>query len=383
MGKRKKKSLSPNRSNTSPQLKKGKRNSTPGGLDAAGSSCVNRNHDNIYSLLPVEDEHDGAGQTSGKTASAPRKAPRNGPSTTEHDGGEADGSGPPPRNAKLPPLVVKSVSLDKLKRTMQAINVTADFKLSGMGTKLIIASEKDYNKAKTYLIKAGAEFYTHDVTSEKPFKAVIRGLPDMDTDVILAELRDYYDQHPLAVFPVNRRNRTAKYRDVLYLVHFAKGSTTLGALKSIRSINQVIIKWDRYKGPNRSITQCMRCLNFGHGTRNCHLNPKCNYCSLDHWTEDCELEGACQLKCSNSAGEHHNRQTVYQARGVPENPVTSNDQQPSQSAATKEEEGRYHRPRHVPGTAASSVGSPSTSTTSTFSTSDQRCRWASTRFQVV
>ncbi|EAT42743.1 AAEL005758-PA [Aedes aegypti] len=48
----------------------------------------------------------------------------------------------------------------------------------------------------------------------------------------------------------------------------------------------------------------MRCLNFGHGTRNCNLKPSCNFCLQEHCTENCVLEGAREFRCANSSGQH-------------------------------------------------------------------------------
>lgn len=205
---------------------------------------------------------------------------------------------------KIPPLMVKAVGLSKLKATMKAINIEAKYKLCRVGVKVVLASKEDYQKAKSYLTRSKTEFYSFDMPSEKPFKAVIRGLEAMDTDDIKMELEHHYKLKPLAVFPMSRHDKKTTYRDCLYLVHFVKGSATLGALKAVRFLNDTIVEWEGYRGANRDVTQCMRCLHFGHGARNCNVKPRCGVCTQQHETKDCPIEEVVDYKCANCGGNH-------------------------------------------------------------------------------
>ncbi|XP_065077035.1 uncharacterized protein LOC135700441 [Ochlerotatus camptorhynchus] len=176
---------------------------------------------------------------------------------------------------KLPPLVVKSVPLDKLAQEMVSLGVAAEYKLCGIGTKIILHTKADYNKALASLKNSKVEFFTHDIPGDKPYKVVIRGLPNFETKVIEDEIIGRYKLAPIAVFRIKRRNESQrKYQDCLFLVHFKKGTVTLNALQAIRSLFNVIIRWESYRGGRRYVTQCQRCLNFGHGTRNCNINPR-------------------------------------------------------------------------------------------------------------
>lgn len=205
---------------------------------------------------------------------------------------------------KIPPLMVKAVGLSKLKATMKAINIEAKYKLCRVGVKVVLESKEDYLKAKTYLTRSKTEFYSFDMPSDKPFKAVIRGLEAMDTDEIKQELEHHYKLKPLAVFPMSRHDKNKTYRDCLYLVHFRKGSVTLGALKAVRYLNDTIVEWEGYRGANRDVTQCMRCLHFGHGARNCNVKPRCGVCTQQHETKDCPIEEVVDYKCANCGGSH-------------------------------------------------------------------------------
>lgn len=47
--------------------------------------------------------------------------------------------------------------------------------------------------------------------------------------------------------------------------------------------------------------RCFKCQKFGHGAKSCKGNTKCNKCSQNHETNDCNIE---ILKCVNCEGEH-------------------------------------------------------------------------------
>ncbi|XP_058817775.1 uncharacterized protein LOC131681085 [Topomyia yanbarensis] len=173
----------------------------------------------------------------------------------------------PPTNVtvKLPPLIVKSIPLEQLQKVLHAKGISAQFKLTRIGIKVMLQTMDEY------LNQHKAQFFTDDMPSEKPFKAVVRGLPVMQPEDIKSELEERYKLQPLAVYVIARKKKeNYEYRDCLYLVHFRKGTVTLGALKAAKFIGNVVVSWEPHRGIYKDVTQCMRCLHFGHGTRNCH-----------------------------------------------------------------------------------------------------------------
>lgn len=215
----------------------------------------------------------------------------------------ADNRSQQAKQAKLPPVVVKNIPLDKLKRDLESNGIHAQFKLTRIGIKIMVHSKNELSLTKAYLNKLKAEFFTHDIQEEKPFKAVVRGLPLMSKEMIIEELMYRYKLQPVACHVMARQDQQ-DYRDCLYLIHFRRGSVTMNALKAVRSILSVIISWEPYRGSNRDVTQCMRCLNFGHGTRNCNLKPRCNVCASKHITAECPLQDATEFKCANCSENH-------------------------------------------------------------------------------
>lgn len=122
-------------------------------------------------------------------------------------------------------------------------------------------------------------------------------------DEIVAELEEA-KLKPIKVFPDSRLNDET-HRDNLYLVHLEKGSTTMADLQKVRSLFDIIVEWERYKPKRRGVTQCTNCLAFGHGTRNCHMHPRCGKCAERHSTDDCQhMEEGSDPKCANCGANH-------------------------------------------------------------------------------
>ncbi|XP_065075285.1 uncharacterized protein LOC135699031 [Ochlerotatus camptorhynchus] len=116
-------------------------------------------------------------------------------------------AGPSAAKVKLPPLVVKVVPLKTLIGDFTSLGIAAEFKLGRIGTKVMLRTKVEYEVAVKYLKDSKAEFFTHDIPGEKPFK---------------------------------------------------KGSVTLNALQAIRSMYSIIVRWEPYRGGHRDVTQCQR-----------------------------------------------------------------------------------------------------------------------------
>lgn len=205
-----------------------------------------------------------------------------------------------PKKEKIPPIFTTSKDLAILRSEIILSGSKAEFKLCSQGTKIICPTVEDYNRVGNHLQKKSYEFHTHDLPGSRPFKVVIRGLPDFAVEDVQSELENL-QLRPLKVFKMTRKDQEQKnYRDFLFLVHFAKGTTTLKQLQEIRAIHHIIVRWEAYRGTTRSVTQCQRCLRFGHGTRNCYMKPRCSKCGGGHVNNDCEAE----TRCGNCGNNH-------------------------------------------------------------------------------
>lgn len=205
---------------------------------------------------------------------------------------------------KLPPLVVMNVDLATLHTKLDSCKVNLTFKLTRFGTKINCSSLEAYNTVQNRIQQCGFEYYTYDKPNERPYRVVIRGLPLVNPDTIKDELKKQHDLQVQAIHIIKRKGEYATMEESFYLLHFPKGYTNLKKLREIKHIGQIIVRWEVYRNKRADVTQCMKCLYHGHGTRNCHLKSRCNNCSENHDTEMCPTKDVSTKRCANCSGAH-------------------------------------------------------------------------------
>lgn len=209
------------------------------------------------------------------------------------------------KKEKVPPFYVKGFPtglLDQIK-LLSEHGLKCTVRLCTEGYKLMVPSMNHYKAVQELLKQRKVEYFSHDIEASKPLKVVIRGLPDMETEALLADLKKKGLQ-PLAIHKMKRHDNTRIYRDQLYLIHLEKNSTSLADLQTIHSLEYIAITWERYRPIHREVTQCTKCLNFGHGARNCHMAIRCLRCGISHEENSCQLLKSADPVCANCGDAH-------------------------------------------------------------------------------
>lgn len=172
-----------------------------------------------------------------------------------------------------------------------------------IGIKLDLNDKADYSKCIEALSARKIAFFTHGDKSEKTFKAVLSGLPKMETGVIVDEMKQF-NIMPSSVTELVTKNSSP--HNCLYLVQFRAKDVSLNILRKIRAIDHVIVSWKPFKPRNKGPTQCNKCAMFGHGAQNCHRSETCMLCaSTTHATINCHYSESAKdafvFKCYNCA----------------------------------------------------------------------------------
>ncbi|CAD6229471.1 GSCOCG00006611001-RA-CDS [Cotesia congregata] len=108
-------------------------------------------------------------------------------------------------------------------------------------------------------------------------KFVIKGLPLLEIDDITTDIKEL-GITPKKLVKMKTKEENFDVNTATYYLAVPY-DTDVEQLYAIKTICGVCVKWEKYKNPKR-ITQCYNCQSFGHGTTNCHQNPKCVKC---HW----------------------------------------------------------------------------------------------------
>jgi hypothetical protein len=145
--------------------------------------------------------------------------------------------------------------------------------------------------------------FTHTVDHKRPLRIVLLGLPNMPVDEVKEALEEN-DIFPDEIKPMKiTKSRLLEHNN--FVLHFPKGSVSIGRLREIKHISHVIVKWNYFDSKRYGPTQCRRCQAWGHGSSNCHLNPACVKCAGAHETSACpvsprgQIVPEDQLKCVN------------------------------------------------------------------------------------
>ena len=123
------------------------------------------------------------------------------------------------KKEKIPPFYVKGFPVGLREAIVFYVDkgLKCTIRMCTEGYKLMVPSLNHYKAVQVILQKHVVEYFSHDIEAEKPLKVVLRGLPDMEVDTLLEELKAN-GLKPIQIHKTTRHNKTRKYRDQLYLV---------------------------------------------------------------------------------------------------------------------------------------------------------------------
>uniref|UniRef100_A0A182PXA2 Pre-C2HC domain-containing protein n=1 Tax=Anopheles epiroticus TaxID=199890 RepID=A0A182PXA2_9DIPT len=209
----------------------------------------------------------------------------------------------PKPSQRFPPIVVKNPRFQELRTALQHV-ANVEYQIVGVGTKVFVKREEDFAAVLTFLETSNCEFYTHDLPKNRPFKVVIRGLPLME-ECDIQQCLEQEGVQVTGIYRIKRRHEgDGDNGNCLYLIHIKKGTTRLSELKEIRALLSIRIRWEAFRGGRRGVTQCLRCLGFGHGSRNCAMRKRCMNCGQEHGVAECTADATDEPKCANCGGKH-------------------------------------------------------------------------------
>lgn len=210
-----------------------------------------------------------------------------------------------PKPPKVPPIVTVDLNRHHISALMTRCAIEpADYtiKYMSIGIKILLSSVEHHQKVINSLTQSKVQHYTHDIPIERADKFVLKGLPEMSTDEIKGALNEA-DIDCLDV----KKMRSHTTHNIPYLIYTKHESVQFNALKAVRSIHNVMVRWEKYANSRSGPTQCNKCQMYGHGIRNCNLNAKCMYCGDEHLKENCTnyKKPGFTPRCILCAGKHH------------------------------------------------------------------------------
>jgi hypothetical protein len=219
------------------------------------------------------------------------------------------------KNSRLPPIVIRGQNLLTITNLVKEKNiVNYNFKLISIGVKIFIQNKDEFAGFQKTLTDLNWQFFSFQPEDERVVKYVLYGLDAIDPEELNKELiRNQLN--PVYIKPMTLKTQRF-VSETLYLVSFKKGDTNLNELRKTRALFHIIVRWEQYSPKSDRPpppTQCRRCQMFGHGARNCHMNPRCIRCGENHPSKECIYNTSSdaaskipddRVKCANCGGAH-------------------------------------------------------------------------------
>lgn len=202
--------------------------------------------------------------------------------------------------SKIPPIIIKKQKCEAIKQLLITNGIkNYNMKVNINGILLHIPNIEEYKKTYDNLKINNIEFFSYELEENKSVKFVLTGLHSMTDE----DLKQALAEHNIVPNKVTKLQlNTKRYDDQeVYILHFKKGEMTLNTLRKVKYMSHMVVKWTYYTR-KITLTQCRRCQNFGHGTKQCNLNPRCIRCGDAHVSKECPHPPKC-LNCKQ--GEHH------------------------------------------------------------------------------
>ena len=219
------------------------------------------------------------------------------------------------RKPRPPPLVVVNFSVSALQHMLNNIITSKKFelKLMRVGIKVQFTTNEDYKKAYNKLKEDGIHFYQYHNAETRQKKVVLYGLHKLELNDLKNELSTC-NIYPDDIRQLNIKRPSYDHQAV-YLLYFKANSVKLNDLRQVKSIANVIVRWDFYRPTKyNSVPQCRNCQMLGHSSVNCSMPPKCLVCGNGHKTENCEHRipraemnpqiDRSYIKCANCGQQH-------------------------------------------------------------------------------
>jgi hypothetical protein len=242
---------------------------------------------NAYGQLNDDEMGDDTSSIFSQSSRVSRKRPKTN-QTNENE--QAKKQKLPASEAKPPPITIQRATRSQVVAFLDLVKADKSqflLKFSPIGVKVIATSTAAHKFLRGKLEQdANAKFFTHQLREDQKTKIVLHGLYDMEVDELKQLLNDL-DVNPVDIKKMNIRQK--RYDDhTLYLIYFNKSDKV--RVQSLQSevpvINFIRVRWEYFQN-RRDVIQCNRCLQFGHGGRNCFLDPSCIRCGESHASANC------------------------------------------------------------------------------------------------
>lgn len=203
------------------------------------------------------------------------------------------------------PIIVANTTFEIIKNSISSLALSEQPKIQkrrgGKDFAIFAESIGDKKIIIEKLKAVNQQHFTYTEVQDRHILFVLLGHYEVEVE----DLKNSLNIAKIPATKVTKINRSVD--DPIYLVSFEKNSITLSDLQyKHKVLNQLVIRWDKFKPLNRRPTQCRRCQRFGHAANNCALTYRCVKCTENHEPGKCSRISQDGLpSCVNCQSEGH------------------------------------------------------------------------------
>lgn len=202
-----------------------------------------------------------------------------------------------------PPIVINNEQIkDKLAFHSEIATLTNHkfaIKPNNKNTRVIPQCDEQRQIIINYLNEKQIEYYSFTDAANQTKKIILKSGSYFTADDISSDLTNNKINH-IRVKQLKNKKGVISGSFLVYL----NSNMSLKQVKEVKYLNNVKVQWQNYVQPNR-VAQCFRCQQFGHGSSNCKLTPRCVKCAEPHLTTDCAyVKDQHTPKCANCSENH-------------------------------------------------------------------------------
>ena len=208
---------------------------------------------------------------------------------------------PTPESKKVKPIfieesfqVVRGI-LDKIKLSTRPLCKIKENKSIQVSCFNLDDKKKIIDNLKKKLIG----FNTFTESSEKNQCYILKGFYNTSCDELLTILQSS------KVPAIKVSDLIRKDDHVIYIVQFANNFDTNCLNLNHKTIDSMIVKWEKLKRSSNKIMQCFKCQRFGHSSHGCGFEARCVKCQESHPRGQCKrINQEGDPTCVNCGGNH-------------------------------------------------------------------------------
>lgn len=210
-----------------------------------------------------------------------------------------------PQDKRMKPIIVETsanISLQNIKLLAEKLPLTSGFLLKHTHTnvQILTKNSKDKSTVVSSLKAINASFFSYTETSERDQIFVLKGHYYTEPEELLNKLK----ANNIPAIKVSHLGTNT--RNPLFLVQFKRDEIQLSTLTyQHKVIDNLMVKWEKFKKSQTRVTQCKNCQDYGHGARQCGKLYRCVKCVLNHAPGECSRttrDG--NPTCINCQGDH-------------------------------------------------------------------------------